>query len=110
MDSHWKAWTPATTPLKARRVGRRLVAMLEADESSLQIEPYPKTHGHVLMFTAQFEQPTWAEAVIAVLRRARGAGYGWSIGGPIDHELHLHTNHISSVGITMLTCRLKRGG
>jgi len=91
MDSDWKAWTPATTHGKAVRVGRPLLEKLGADETSLLIEPYPKTNGHVLSFMVRFENLAWPEAVLALLSTAQSVGYGWTILGQIDEELDLIT-------------------
>lgn len=110
MESRWKAWTPATTREKAQRVARPLLEKLGGDTASLQIEPYPKTNGHVVYFTVRIEAGTWAEAVLAALRKAQSVGHGWSFGGSLDHELHTSTDHVSLTGISMLTCWLKRTG
>ena len=110
MESRWKAWTPATTREKALRVAAPLVEKLGGDDSSLTIEPYPKTNGHVMSFTVRFEDGPWAEVILAVLRRAQSVGYGWGISGRVDEELAMLTNNISLVGISMVTCRIARGG
>ena len=109
MEVRWKAWTPATTPDKARRVVAPLLEKLGGDESSLQIEPYPKTNGHVMSFKTRIEDRPWAEVVLALLRSAQSVGHGWGFGGNLDHELQLSTNHVSSTGITLLDCWVRRG-
>ena len=108
MDCHWKAWTPATTVEKARRVGEPLLERIGGDRTSLQIEPYPKTNGHVLSFVVRVDQRTWADAVLAVLSTAQSVGHGWGISGAIEEELDLTANRVSAVGISMLSCRIKR--
>lgn len=106
MDSYWKAWTTATTHEKALRVGRPLLEKLGGEETSLRIEPYPKTNGHILSFTVRFANLAWPDAVLALLSAAQSVGHGWTIRGRIDEELDLSTNGVSVAGVSMLSCRI----
>jgi UDP-N-acetylmuramyl pentapeptide synthase len=110
MDCRWKAWTTATTPEKALRVGRRLLETLRVKDPALQIEPYPKTNGHVVSFTVNVGEESWANAVVAVISAAQTVGAGWQVHGRIAEELEIISNKPSVGGLTMLSCTITRDG
>src|SRR6266568_4842634 len=110
MDCHWKAWTTATTSDKALRVGRRLLETLGVTDAALHVEPYPKTNGHVLSFTVNVGEESWANAVVAVISNAQSVGRGWQLFGSIDEQLEIISNEASVGGFTMLSCTITRDG
>lgn len=110
MGCRWKAWTTAKTPEKAVRVGRQLTAALGNDDAALHVEPYPKTHGHVISFEVEVPAKSWSNAVVALIAAAQTVGRGWQLLGNIEEGLELLTNTASVGGVSMMSCELPREG
>jgi len=95
---HWKIFTDAGSPEKAKRIVSIAIEKLSASATELKIEPYHKG-GFVCSFVAPPKATSWAEVVLEALQSAQLVGRGWLLNGDISGELDLWSNESSIVGV-----------
>lgn len=95
---HWKIFTDANTPEKARKVLKRLIEKLAVVHSAEKIEPYHKG-GFACSFSTFPEAKEWSEVVLESLALAQAIGRGWILTADIQSELEAWSNESAVAGV-----------